>query len=91
MRVAIYPGSFDPLTNGHVDIIERGSRLFDRIIVAVLVNPDKSPLFSVAERLEIARDVFRGGLAETGNAEVAEARLEARLHDAADIDLRTLE
>ena len=60
MRVAIYPGSFDPLTNGHVDIIERGSLLFDRIIVAVLVNPDKSPLFSVAERLEIARDVFRG-------------------------------
>jgi pantetheine-phosphate adenylyltransferase len=60
MRIAIYPGSFDPLTNGHVDIIERGARLFDRIIVSVLVNPDKSPLFSVAERLEIAREVFRG-------------------------------
>jgi len=60
MRVAIYPGSFDPLTNGHVDIIERGARLFDRIIVAILVNPEKSPLFSLAERLEIAREVFRG-------------------------------
>ncbi len=57
--IAIYPGSFDPLTNGHVDIILRGARLFDRIIVAILVNPEKSPLFTVAERVEIARDVFR--------------------------------
>ena len=47
MRViAIYPGSFDPLTNGHVDIIQRGARLFDRIVVAILVNLDKSPLFT---------------------------------------------
>lgn len=60
MRVAIYPGSFDPLTNGHVDIIERGSRLFDRIIVAILVNPDKAPLFTVGERIDIVREVFRG-------------------------------
>ncbi len=58
-RVAVYPGSFDPLTNGHVDIIERGARLFDRIIVAVLVNSDKRPLFSVDERVETAREVFR--------------------------------
>ncbi len=57
-RVAVYPGSFDPLTNGHVDIIERGARLFDRIIVAVLVNPDKQPMFSVDERVETAREVF---------------------------------
>ena len=57
-RLAVYPGSFDPLTNGHVDIIRRGARLFDRIVVAVLVNPDKSPLFSVDERMEIAREVF---------------------------------
>ena len=57
--VAIYPGSFDPLTNGHVDIITRGARLFDRIVVAVLVNAEKSPLFSLAERLEIARVVFQ--------------------------------
>ena len=58
-RVAVYPGSFDPLTNGHVDIIARGARLFDRIIVAVLVNLDKRPLFSVEERVETAREVFR--------------------------------
>lgn len=57
--VALYPGSFDPLTNGHVDIIERGSKLFDRIVVAVLVNLEKAPLFSVAERVSIARAVFQ--------------------------------
>jgi pantetheine-phosphate adenylyltransferase len=57
--IAIYPGSFDPLTNGHVDIIQRGSRLFDRIVVAVLLNVEKSPLFTVAERVDIARDVFK--------------------------------
>ena len=56
--LAVYPGTFDPLTNGHVDIIERGARLFDRIIVALLVNAEKSPLFSVEERLDIARTVF---------------------------------
>ncbi len=58
-RVAVYPGSFDPITNGHVDIIERGARLFDRIIVAILVNSDKRPLFSIEERVETAREVFR--------------------------------
>ena len=57
--LAVYPGSFDPLTNGHVDIIMRGARLFDRIIVAILVNAEKSPLFSMAERVEIAREVFK--------------------------------
>ena len=56
--LAVYPGSFDPLTNGHVDIIERGARLFDRIIVAILVNAEKSPMFTMAERVEIARAVF---------------------------------
>ena len=58
-RVAIYPGSFDPLTNGHVDIIERGSRIFDSIIVAILANVEKTPLFSEKERVEIIREVFR--------------------------------
>lgn len=58
--VAIYPGSFDPLTNGHVDIIHRGARLFDRIIVSVLLNLEKAPLFTVAERVSIAREVFQG-------------------------------
>ena len=57
--LAVYPGSFDPLTNGHVDIIERGARLFDRIIVAVAANAEKSPMFTMAERIEIARAVFR--------------------------------
>src|SRR5690348_11017723 len=65
-RIALYPGSFDPLTNGHVDIIERGARLFDRIIIAILVNREKTPLFSAAERVEIAREVF----ARQGNVEV---------------------
>jgi len=58
MTLAIYPGSFDPLTNGHVDIISRGARLFDRIVVAILVNAEKAPLFSMAERVEIAQAVF---------------------------------
>lgn len=66
LQIAIYPGSFDPLTNGHVDIIARGARLFERIIVAILVNPEKSPLFSVAERVELARAVF----ADQPNVEV---------------------
>jgi len=64
--LAVYPGSFDPLTNGHVDIIERGARLFDRIIVAILVNAEKSPLFTTAERVDIARKVFK----ERANVEV---------------------
>jgi pantetheine-phosphate adenylyltransferase len=57
-RVAIYPGTFDPLTNGHVDIILRGARLFDRIVVGILHNRDKTPLFSVQERVDMAREVF---------------------------------
>ena len=57
--IAVYPGSFDPLTNGHIDIIQRGSRFFDRIVVAVATNMDKAPLFTVPERVSIAREVFR--------------------------------
>jgi len=53
MRIAVYPGSFDPLTNGHLDIIRRGTRLFDRLLVAVLENEGKAPLFSVGERMEL--------------------------------------
>jgi pantetheine-phosphate adenylyltransferase len=59
-RLAIYPGSFDPLTNGHVDIIERGSRIFDQIIVAILGNVEKTPLFSESERTAIIQNVFKG-------------------------------
>ncbi len=57
MRRAIYPGSFDPVTNGHLDIIQRGCKLFDEIIIAVLINPDKTPFFSVEERCDILRSV----------------------------------
>jgi pantetheine-phosphate adenylyltransferase len=57
-RIAVCPGSFDPLTNGHVDLIRRATRLFDRVIVTVLVNTGKEPLFSTAERVELARAVF---------------------------------
>lgn len=55
--VAIYPGSFDPITNGHLDLIERGARLFDRLVVAILRNAGKEPLFSVEERMEMLREV----------------------------------
>ena len=63
MRIAVYPGSFDPLTNGHVDIIRRGARLFDRIVVAILVNEQKTPMFTTAERVAMARAAFAGDAA----------------------------
>jgi len=56
---AIYPGSFDPLTNGHIDIIERSVRLFDEVVVAILTNPQKSALFSVDERLDVMREILK--------------------------------
>ena len=55
---AIYPGSFDPITNGHVDIIERGLEVFDRVVVAVLKNPKKRPLFTTKERVRMIQDIF---------------------------------
>ena len=58
-RLAIFPGSFDPLTNGHVDIILRSTHLFERIVVAVLVNAEKHPLFTPDERVAIIREVFK--------------------------------
>ena len=58
-RIAVFPGSFDPLTNGHVDIILRSARLFERIVVAVLVNQDKKALFTPEERISMIREVFR--------------------------------
>jgi pantetheine-phosphate adenylyltransferase len=57
--VAIYPGSFDPVTNGHLDLIERGEKMFDLVIVAVLKNTEKQPLFSVSERVEMLREVTK--------------------------------
>ena len=58
-RTAVYPGTFDPMTNGHVDLIRRGCRLFDRVLIAVLINTDKSPLFTVEERIRMIRAIFR--------------------------------
>ena len=55
-RVAVYPGSFDPVTYGHLDIIERGLKMFDKLIIAVAHNPEKKPLFSVKERVEMLRE-----------------------------------
>jgi pantetheine-phosphate adenylyltransferase len=63
---AIYPGSFDPITNGHLDLIRRGSRLFDHLVVAVLTNLEKKPLFSAPERVEMLQEVTEG----TGNVSV---------------------
>jgi pantetheine-phosphate adenylyltransferase len=58
-NVAVYPGSYDPLTNGHIDIIERGLKIFDKIVVAVMKNPAKTYLFSLEERCQILRSVFK--------------------------------
>jgi len=59
MRRAIYPGSFDPVTNGHLDIIARGCKLFDEIIIAILVNPEKKPFFTIGERREMLNEVLQ--------------------------------
>lgn len=58
-RLAIYPGSFDPVTNGHVDIVERGIQLFDELIIAILINPKKQSLFTVEERIELLKETFK--------------------------------
>jgi pantetheine-phosphate adenylyltransferase len=57
---AVYPGTFDPVTNGHIDLIQRSAELFDRVIVAVLKNTEKTPLFTVAERVEMLEEVVEG-------------------------------
>jgi pantetheine-phosphate adenylyltransferase len=59
MKIAVYPGSFDPITNGHLDIINRGAKVFDKVIVAVLVNVDKNYLFETDERVELIKKVTR--------------------------------
>jgi pantetheine-phosphate adenylyltransferase len=56
---AVYPGSFDPITNGHLDIIERGLKVFDEVIIAILRNPEKKPLFTVEERVAIIREAYK--------------------------------
>ena len=67
-RVAVYPGTFDPITNGHSDLVNRAVRMFDHVILAVAHNPDKSPLFSIDERVGLASQV----LGDVANAEVRE-------------------
>ena len=67
-RVAVYPGTFDPITNGHSDLVNRAMRMFDQVILAVAHNPDKSPLFSIEERVELASLV----LGDTASVEVRE-------------------
>ncbi|WP_446899474.1 pantetheine-phosphate adenylyltransferase [Clostridium sp. LBM24168] len=59
MNIAVYPGSFDPITNGHLDIIKRSSKVFDQLIVTVLINPDKRGLFNKDERVNLIRRVVR--------------------------------
>jgi len=59
MKKAVYPGSFDPITNGHLDIIERASKLFDELTVAVLVNPDKKGMFDIDERVDLIKKVTK--------------------------------
>ena len=87
MRTAVYPGSFDPFTNGHLDVLERGLIVFDRVVVGVLANPDKrQPLFTVEERVEMIREsvpddgrvsveAFTGLTVEFGHAQGAVAML----------------
>ena len=58
MKIAIYPGTFDPITNGHLDVIERAAAMFDRVIVVIAINSSKTPLFSKDERLEIAKSAL---------------------------------
>ena len=58
-RIAVYPGSFDPVTNGHIDIVKRGLKLFDTIVVAILLNPSKKVFFSVDERIEMLKDSMK--------------------------------
>lgn len=58
MKVAVYPGSFDPITNGHLDIISRASKVFDKVVVGVLINPDKKGMFPINERVELIKRVI---------------------------------
>jgi pantetheine-phosphate adenylyltransferase len=66
MSSALYPGTFDPITNGHVDLIRRSARIFEKVVVAIAANPAKAPLFSLEERVTLARDV----LDSIGNVQV---------------------
>ena len=58
-KTAIYPGTFDPLTNGHLSIIKRALKIFDKVVVAILINPSKTPLFSLEERIDMLNEIFK--------------------------------
>jgi pantetheine-phosphate adenylyltransferase len=79
MKIALYPGSFDPVTNGHLDVIRRALAVFDRVLVGVLANPRKSPLLAAATRVEILREA----LAEAG---IADDRVEVVTFDGLTVD-----
>lgn len=71
MKIAVYPGSFDPITNGHLDVVRRACRVFDQVVVAVLANPRKSPLLSAEVRLAVIRAVLETDRALAGQVRVA--------------------
>jgi pantetheine-phosphate adenylyltransferase len=71
MSVAVYPGSFDPITNGHLDIVERSANVFDRVIIAVLANPRKTPLLSADERIRVIREALADAGSPADRIEVA--------------------
>ncbi len=79
MSVAVYPGSFDPITNGHLDVVRRAARVFDRVVVAVLGNPRKTPLLGVDERVRVIRDAIAAD-------PVLAARVEVRTFDGLTVD-----
>jgi pantetheine-phosphate adenylyltransferase len=81
--VAVYPGSFDPITNGHLDIVARALTVFDSVVVAVLANPRKTPLFTVDERIAIIREAIR---AEPGMGAPQLDRLEVRAFEGLTVD-----
>ncbi len=82
MDVAVYPGSFDPVTLGHIDVVERAAAVFDRVVIAVLANPRKAPLLATAERV----DVLRRSLEETLEPATA-ARLDVAMFDGLTVDV----
>ena len=69
-KIAVYPGTFDPITNGHSDLVIRGARMFDRVILAIANNPEKSPLFSLDERICLAKAVLQDTAEHSNNIDV---------------------